>query len=216
MCVLILNIFLSVLFFASFFFCCLPVFLHWKKTIFVESARVLLFPCVSLHWWVSFHRSVLFYDDLVLTVLLFGQMWWWCWRFCCSDKCDDDGVDGSAVWTNLMLMVLTVLLFTRWPVRPTRSTCWQRSVAWWGRQFGSSRTAYRSCAWNWWVGACVCHCVVNGKGAAHWNWIALWLEWRVGTLCFFHPTPPHVLWAALLLARKCNMAYGNSDTHCQM
>ena len=47
-------------FFASFFFCCLPLFLHPKKTIFVERACVLLFPCVSSHWWVHFPRCVLF------------------------------------------------------------------------------------------------------------------------------------------------------------
>ena len=28
----------------------LSIFLHPKKTIFVESAYVLLFPCVSSHW----------------------------------------------------------------------------------------------------------------------------------------------------------------------
>ena len=39
---------LSVLFFASFlnfFFCCLSIFLHPKKTIFLSN-----FPCVSSHW----------------------------------------------------------------------------------------------------------------------------------------------------------------------
>ena len=46
--------FLSVLFFASFFFCCLSLFLHPQKTNFVERAWVLLFPCVSSHWWVQF------------------------------------------------------------------------------------------------------------------------------------------------------------------
>ena len=40
---------LSVLFFASFFFL-LSIFLHPKKTIVVESACVLLFPCVLSHW----------------------------------------------------------------------------------------------------------------------------------------------------------------------
>ena len=50
----------------------LPIFLHPKKKCFVESARVLLFPCLlslslslsfSLffpYWQVHFHRSVLF------------------------------------------------------------------------------------------------------------------------------------------------------------
>ena len=47
-----------VLFFASFFFCCLSIVLHPKKTFFVESTRVLLFPCVSSHWW-HFPRSIL-------------------------------------------------------------------------------------------------------------------------------------------------------------
>ena len=37
----------------------LSLFLHPKKTVFVESACVLLFPCVSSHWWVHFPRSVL-------------------------------------------------------------------------------------------------------------------------------------------------------------
>ena len=47
--------------FASFFcLLSLSIFLHPKKTIFVKSACVLLFPCVSLHWWVHFPRSVLF------------------------------------------------------------------------------------------------------------------------------------------------------------
>ena len=48
-----ISSFLSVLFFASFLF--FSIFLLPKKTIFVESARVLLFPCVSSH----FLRSVL-------------------------------------------------------------------------------------------------------------------------------------------------------------
>ena len=52
-----ISSFLSVLFFASFLF--FSIFLLPKKTIFVESARVLLFPCVSSHWWVHFLRSVL-------------------------------------------------------------------------------------------------------------------------------------------------------------
>ena len=29
------------------------IFLHQKKNFFVESARALLFPCVSSHWWKS-------------------------------------------------------------------------------------------------------------------------------------------------------------------
>ena len=36
-------------------------FLHLKKTIVVKSVHVLLFPCVSSHWWVHFPRSVLFW-----------------------------------------------------------------------------------------------------------------------------------------------------------
>ena len=39
--------FLSVIFFASFFFCCLSLFLHPKKTIFVERACVLVFHCIG-------------------------------------------------------------------------------------------------------------------------------------------------------------------------
>ena len=55
-----ISSFLSVQFFASFFFCCLSLFLHPKKTIFVESMCVLLFSCASSHWWVHFPRPVLF------------------------------------------------------------------------------------------------------------------------------------------------------------
>ena len=38
---------------------CLSNFSHPKKTIFVESTRVLFFPCVSSQCWVHFPRSVL-------------------------------------------------------------------------------------------------------------------------------------------------------------
>ena len=62
---------------STFFFCCLSscflllllsISLHPKRAIFVESARVLLFCCVLLHWWVHFPRSAhislyLFYWD---------------------------------------------------------------------------------------------------------------------------------------------------------
>ena len=51
---------LSVHFFASSFFCCLFLFLHPKKTVFVKSMCVLLRPCVPSHWWVRFPRPVLF------------------------------------------------------------------------------------------------------------------------------------------------------------
>ena len=63
-----ISFFLSVLFFASFFFCCLSIFLHPKKTIFVESACMLLFPCVSSHWWLHFPRSVLI-NSVILNLL---------------------------------------------------------------------------------------------------------------------------------------------------
>ena len=53
-----ISSFLSVLFFASFFFCCLSSCIR-RKQFFVESARVLLFPCVSSHWWIHFPTSVL-------------------------------------------------------------------------------------------------------------------------------------------------------------
>ena len=53
-----ISSFLSVLFFASFFFCCLSSCIRRKEKI-VESARVLLFPCVSSHWWIHFPTSVL-------------------------------------------------------------------------------------------------------------------------------------------------------------
>ena len=52
--------------FASFLFCCLSLFLHPKKTIFV-----LLFPCVSSHWWVHFPRSVL--SSLLVSCSLSGR-----------------------------------------------------------------------------------------------------------------------------------------------
>ena len=41
----------------TFFVCpllLLSIFLHPKKTIFVKSVRVLLFPCISSCWWVHF------------------------------------------------------------------------------------------------------------------------------------------------------------------
>ena len=46
-------------------------------------------------------------------------------------KCDHD----------LVLMIV----FTRWLVHPTKSTCWQHLVALWGRHSASSRTASRLC-----------------------------------------------------------------------
>ena len=65
---------LSVLFIASFFFCCLSLFLHLKKAVAVDVClssytwrRLLLLnalvyyciPCVLSHWWVRFPTSVL-------------------------------------------------------------------------------------------------------------------------------------------------------------
>ena len=47
----------SILFFTSFFFCCLSVFLHRKKTIFVESALVLLFPSLYPFYNVGEKKS---------------------------------------------------------------------------------------------------------------------------------------------------------------
>ena len=58
--VLYIRSFLSVLFFASFFFCCPSLFFRPKKTVFVNSACVLLFACVLSHWRIHFPRSVLF------------------------------------------------------------------------------------------------------------------------------------------------------------
>ena len=52
---------LSVLVFASFFFCCLSLWLHLKKTPFVESTLVYFCFIVSSHWWVHFHITVLLY-----------------------------------------------------------------------------------------------------------------------------------------------------------
>ena len=69
---LVLSTLSSVLFFASFFFCCLSIFLHPKKTIFVESARVLLFSFVSSRWWAHFPRSDLFRQLHQLLFILFS------------------------------------------------------------------------------------------------------------------------------------------------
>ena len=56
-----ISSFLSVLFFVSIF-CLFFVFMHPKKTVFVESTCALLFPCISshCHWWVHFPTSVPF------------------------------------------------------------------------------------------------------------------------------------------------------------
>lgn len=47
-----ISSFLSILLFTSFFFCCLPIFLHPKKTI----CRKRLFPYFSSYWWVYLRR----------------------------------------------------------------------------------------------------------------------------------------------------------------
>ena len=54
-------------------------FLHLKKTIVVKSVHVLLFPCVSSHWWVHFPRSVLFWlsksQDYRTVIMQHTQIW---------------------------------------------------------------------------------------------------------------------------------------------
>ena len=58
------------------FFVCplllLSIFLHPKKTIFVKSVRVLLFPCISSYWWVHFPGSVLVWTSKHVNSWVFG------------------------------------------------------------------------------------------------------------------------------------------------
>ena len=70
------------------FCCCLSLFLHPKETIFVESACVLLFPCVFSHWWVLFFRDPLYYfpkvkvqaKSAVRSLLHRNVDYFWRWR----------------------------------------------------------------------------------------------------------------------------------------
>ena len=66
--------FLPVLFFTSFFFCCLSIFFHLRRRI-VKSTCVLLFSCFSSCWWVHFPRSVPLRQSNIK--MAFAESWGW-------------------------------------------------------------------------------------------------------------------------------------------
>ena len=103
--------FLSFLFFTSFFFCCLFIFLHPKKTIFVESVYALLFPCFSSYWWVHFPRSVLFcqpHQQLFTDSCVAGTMLGYSWCSVLGARCRHQclGCWGCAGLTLLLILCL--------------------------------------------------------------------------------------------------------------